>query len=84
MSKDVAVVIVAGGAGKRIGGAKPLNRLGGERLIDRAARQARGWSDAVAVAARETSQVQPLDAGLVHDEPGVAGPLGALERRAAS
>ncbi len=41
-------------------------------------RQARGWSDTVAIAVRENSQVQPLDTGLVHDEPGVAGPLGAL------
>jgi molybdopterin-guanine dinucleotide biosynthesis protein A len=78
MSSNVAAVILAGGAGKRIGGAKPLRRLGGERLIDRAVRQARGWSDAVAIAVREASQVEPLDAGLVHDEPGVAGPLGAL------
>jgi molybdopterin-guanine dinucleotide biosynthesis protein A len=78
MSKDVAAVILAGGAGKRIGGTKPLRRLGGERLIDRAVRQARGWSDAVAVAVREAAQVQPVDAGLVHDEPGVAGPLAAL------
>jgi molybdopterin-guanine dinucleotide biosynthesis protein A len=78
MRSDIASVILAGGAGKRIGGAKPLRRLGGERLIDRAVRQARGWSDAVAIAVREPSQVQPLDAGLVHDDPGVAGPLGGL------
>jgi len=78
MSKDVAAVILAGGAGKRIGGAKPLRRLSGERLIDRAVREARGWSDAVAIAVREAAQVQPVDTGLVHDEPGVAGPLGAL------
>jgi molybdopterin-guanine dinucleotide biosynthesis protein A len=78
MSKDVAAVILAGGAGRRIGGAKPLRRLRGERLIDCAVRQARGWSDTVAIAVRENSQVQPLDTGLVHDEPGVAGPLGAL------
>ena len=78
MRNDVALVILAGGEGKRVGGGKPLRRLGGERLIDRAVRQAQGWSDAVAVAVREASQVQPLEAELINDESGVAGPLGGL------
>lgn len=78
MTDDFVVAILAGGEGRRIGGRKPLRRLGGERLIDRALRQALGWSDAVVVCVREGFQVQPLDAELVEDEPGLAGPLGGL------
>lgn len=78
MTNEVATVILAGGEGRRIGGGKPLRRLGGERLIDRALRQARGWSDVVAIAVRDASQVQPMEAELVSDEPGVGGPLAGL------
>jgi molybdopterin-guanine dinucleotide biosynthesis protein A len=78
MSGDVAVAILAGGEGRRIGGAKPLRIFAGERLIDRALRQARAWSDIVAVAVREPAQVGPLDVPLLDDEPAMAGPLGGL------
>jgi molybdopterin-guanine dinucleotide biosynthesis protein A len=77
MSGDVAVVILAGGEGRRIGGGKPLKRLAGERLIDRAVSLARRWSDRVAVAVREPSQVGALSAELIQDED-VPGPLGGL------
>jgi molybdopterin-guanine dinucleotide biosynthesis protein A len=75
---DVAVVILAGGEGRRIGGAKPLRRLAGERLIDRALRTARTWSDCVAVAVRDPSQVERVNAPIVTDEPGIGGPLAGL------
>lgn len=78
MSGEVAAVILAGGEGRRMGGGKPLRRLGGERLIDRAVRQARGWCETVAVAVREPAQVEPLDVALIRDEPAVPGPLGGL------
>ena len=78
MSTDVAVVILAGGEGARIGGEKPLRSLGGQRLIDRALEQARRWSKTIAIAVREDSQVEPVDAILIGDEPGVEGPLGGL------
>jgi molybdopterin-guanine dinucleotide biosynthesis protein A len=78
MSREIAVVILAGGEGRRIGGAKPLRTLAGERLIDRALRLARGWSDIVAVAVRDPAQVEPLDAILVEDDQTVPGPLGGL------
>jgi molybdopterin-guanine dinucleotide biosynthesis protein A len=74
---DVAVVVLAGGEGSRIGGRKPLRRLGGERLIDRAVRLARRWSDCVAVAVRDPAQLPDLDARLMQDNP-VEGPLGGL------
>jgi molybdopterin-guanine dinucleotide biosynthesis protein A len=77
MRKDVAVVILAGGEGRRIGGGKPLKRFGGERLVDRAVTVARGWSDRVAVAIRDRSQVGAVPADLIADEE-VPGPLGGL------
>ena len=58
MSEDVAVVILAGGEGTRIGGGKPLRRLAGERLIDHALRTAHGWSNMVAVAVRDPGQME--------------------------
>jgi molybdopterin-guanine dinucleotide biosynthesis protein A len=52
-----AVVILAGGDGRRIGGAKPLKMLAGRTLIDRALEMARRWSDDVAVSVRDPGQV---------------------------
>jgi len=77
MKSDVAVVILAGGEGKRIGGGKPLKTFRGERLIDRALGQARLWSDKVAVAVRDRSQIRATPADLISDED-VPGPLGGL------
>ncbi len=75
---DVAVAILAGGEGTRIGGRKPLRMLAGERLIDRALRSARSWSDAVAIAVRAAGQLGKIDVSLVLDEASVHGPLGGL------
>ena len=72
------MVVLAGGEGRRIGGRKPLLMLAGERLIDRALRQARTWSDLVAVAARDPAQVEPLDTPIIRDDPQIAGPLAGL------
>ena len=60
------IVILAGGEGRRIGGGKPLRMLGGETLLDRALRIARGWSNDVLVADGKT------------DAPGIEGPLGGV------
>jgi molybdopterin-guanine dinucleotide biosynthesis protein A len=78
MRRDVAVVILAGGEGARIGGGKPLRRLRGERLIDCALRQAAGWSDAIAVAVRNPVQIGTVGAPIILDEPDIAGPLGGV------
>ena len=77
MRNDVAVVILAGGEGRRIGGGKPLRTFAGERLIDRAVNLAGSWSDRVAVAVRDRSQVGAVAVDLIADE-AVAGPLGGL------
>lgn len=78
MKHEVAVVILAGGEGRRLGGDKPLKRLAGERLIDRALRTAHTWSDLVAVAVRDRAQVGHLDAHLITDQPDIHGPLAGL------
>jgi molybdenum cofactor guanylyltransferase len=78
MNDETAAVILAGGEGSRIGGNKPLQMLGGERLIDRALRQARRWSDLVAIAVRAPTQVEPIEAMLLADDPDVEGPLGGV------
>lgn len=73
----VAVVILAGGEGKRIGGKKPLRLLGGKRLIDTALELARGWSKTVAVAVRYGAQIGSIDAAIIEDE-AIDGPIGGL------
>jgi molybdopterin-guanine dinucleotide biosynthesis protein A len=77
MRSGVAVVILAGGEGRRIGGGKPLKTFRGERLIDRALALARSWSDRIAIAVRDRSQVSAVDAPLIADAD-VPGPLGGL------
>lgn len=74
----VAVVILAGGEGSRIGGGKPWRRLGGRTLIERSAALARQWSDRVAVAARDEGQVRGSGLRCIADEPGIEGPLAGL------
>jgi molybdopterin-guanine dinucleotide biosynthesis protein A len=78
MRRELAVDILAGGEGRRIGGDKPLLRLGEDRLVDRALRNARGWSECVAISARSPAQVEPIDAPIIIDEPDIAGPLAGL------
>jgi molybdenum cofactor guanylyltransferase len=72
------IVIFAGGEGRRIGGNKPLRLLGGERLIDRAVRIARLWSDDVRVALRTAEQLPGLDLPVLLDDPEIGGPLAGL------
>jgi molybdopterin-guanine dinucleotide biosynthesis protein A len=73
-----AVVVLAGGEGRRIGGGKPLRRLAGETLVARAVRTARGWSDEVRVAVRDEAQVEGVDVTLLHDDPEIEGPLAGI------
>lgn len=74
----VAVLILAGGEGSRIGGGKPQRLLGGRTMLDRAIEQARRWSDHVTVAAREAAQLGAANVPLLLDPPGLEGPLGGL------
>lgn len=74
----MAVVILAGGEGSRIGGQKPLRLLGGKRLIDRAQALASSWSDSVAIAIRDPAQVGPTEIPCIADTKGIEGPLAGL------
>ena len=74
----IAVVILAGGMGRRIGGQKPLRTLGGERLIDRAQAQAAEWSEIVAVAVRSIGQVEGNALACIRDVDEIEGPLAGL------
>ncbi|HET9429384.1 MAG TPA: molybdenum cofactor guanylyltransferase [Allosphingosinicella sp.] len=73
-----AILILAGGQGRRMGGDKALRRLGGRTLLERAVERALGWSDEVAVAVREPGQVRDPGVPLLVDPPGLEGPLGGL------
>ncbi len=78
MSNVTPVVILAGGEGSRIGGSKPLRRLAGRTLIDRAVALACGYSSTVAVACRFSDQLAISGARVIVDDPEVEGPLGGL------
>lgn len=74
----LAVIILAGGEGSRIGGNKPLRVLAGKTLLDRAIERARSWSNEVAIAVRRADEVEARDVRLLCDPPGVEGPLAGL------
>lgn len=74
----LAVLILAGGEGRRIGGDKPLRVLAGRTLLERAIERARSWSSDVAVAVRRTDQVGAQTVPLFGDPPGLQGPIAGL------
>lgn len=75
---DIAVVVLAGGYGRRMGGGKPQRMLAGETMLARALGQAAALSDLVALAARDPAQVGPPEGvALILDAP-IEGPLGGL------
>lgn len=76
---DLAVLVLAGGEGKRMGGAKPERMLGGRRLIDHAIDAARRYGEQVAIGLRAADQVRaPEGIECVTDQPSIEGPLASL------
>lgn len=75
---NIVAVILAGGAGSRIGGAKPLRMLGGRTLLDHALRQAGKWSENVAIAVREPRQAEKTRLRVILDDSEIEGPLAGL------
>lgn len=72
-------VVLAGGDGRRMGGSKPLRRLGATTLVSHAVTLARGYCAKVAVAVRTPDQLAgTIVVDLVFDVPGLEGPLGGL------
>jgi molybdopterin-guanine dinucleotide biosynthesis protein A len=76
---DIAAVVLAGGEGRRMGGRKPMRRLGGSTLLGCALDLARGYGEAVAVAVRAAEQVSaPVGAPLLLDDARLEGPIAGL------
>lgn len=75
---SVIVAILAGGAGRRIGGDKPRRLLGGVRLMDHALTRARGTAAPLILVARSPDQVEGFAGTVVLDAPGIEGPLAGL------
>jgi molybdopterin-guanine dinucleotide biosynthesis protein A len=74
----LAVAVLAGGDGSRIGGGKPLIRLGGKTLIERAFDRARIWSNQVVVVIRTPDQLGEHVLPWIADAAGIDGPLAGL------
>jgi molybdopterin-guanine dinucleotide biosynthesis protein A len=72
-----AIILLAGGEGRRIGGAKPLRSLGGRTLLAHSLDRSRFWSDMRAISVRRTGDL-PSDLPIVTDDPDVAGPLAGI------
>jgi molybdopterin-guanine dinucleotide biosynthesis protein A len=77
-SSKIAVAVLAGGEGSRIGGGKPLIRLCGRTLIELAYDRARGWSRAAVVAVRSADQLGSCQLPWIADAAGIEGPLAGL------
>ena len=75
---DSEVVILAGGQGQRIGGAKSGRLLGGRTLLDRAIEIARRWSPRPALCLRSRDQIAACPIEVIVDDPDLEGPLGGL------
>lgn len=74
----VAVAVLAGGEGSRIGGGKPLIRLGGATLVEQAFELARSWSNLAVIVLRSKGQIGIHQLPWIADAPGIAGPLAGL------
>lgn len=75
---NIAVVVLAGGQGTRIGGGKPLLKLGRTTLIEQAYERATGWASDAVVAIRSPQQLGGHRLPWIADAPGIEGPLAGL------
>lgn len=75
---SLVVAILAGGAGRRIGGDKPRRLLGGARLLDHALTRVHGMATPFILVARTPEQVEGFAGTVVLDAPGIEGPLAGL------
>lgn len=73
-----AIVIAAGGEGQRIGGDKPQRLLGGKPLLAHAIENAALQSDCVALAVRDSTQIDGGNLPLLCDAAPGRGPISAL------
>ena len=79
MTDPCVAVVLAGGAGRRMGGGKPLRAWGETSLLARALTLARTYAHEVAVAVRDADQIGgEVGAPLLFDHPNIPGPLAGL------
>jgi molybdopterin-guanine dinucleotide biosynthesis protein A len=74
----LALVVLAGGEGRRMQGAKAGRMLGGRALLDRALERARSYSSVIALSVRTPGQTPAGDMPLLTDDPGLPGPLAGV------
>ena len=74
----IAVVILAGGEGRRMGGNKPLRMLGGVSLLDRAIAYANRLTSLSAIEVRREGQAGNVEIPLLRDDAEIEGPLAGL------
>lgn len=74
----IVVAVLAGGDGSRIGGGKPLIKLNGKALVERAYDRALVWSSASVVAIRSPEQLGSCQLPWIADAAGIEGPLAGL------
>ena len=74
----LGVVLLAGGEGRRIGGAKPSRMLGGRSLLDWVLAAARAWSDDIRIAVRSSDPAAGLGLEILVDDPSIGGPLAGI------
>ncbi|MDT9598786.1 molybdenum cofactor guanylyltransferase [Sphingosinicella rhizophila] len=74
----IGAVILAGGAGRRIGGDKPFRLLAGRSLVDHVLDQVKAWQIPCAIAIRDHADLRfPDHLPLLHDRED-AGPIAGL------
>jgi molybdopterin-guanine dinucleotide biosynthesis protein A len=76
--KRIAIAILAGGEGSRIGGKKPSVELSAMSLLERAVEKAARWSDEVRLVVRSPKQLSFPGLPQLVDVPNIEGPLGGL------
>lgn len=75
---SLVTAVLAGGAGRRIGGAKPDRHLAGTSLLTHALKAAHGWGAPTVLVLRDPMQVREVDDQVILDDPDIPGPLGGL------
>ena len=74
----VVVAVLAGGAGRRMGGDKPRRRLNGLRLLDHALNKAHALAGPVILVVRDPAQADGFAETIMLDAPDIDGPLAGL------
>ncbi|QUL39045.1 molybdenum cofactor guanylyltransferase [Erythrobacter sp. JK5] len=73
------IVIAAGGEGRRMGGSKPAQILAGKSLLDHALHWAGKHSDLIAIAVRDSDQLEHTSIPILVDAAAGLGPISALK-----